>query len=131
MFIGVLSMLNDLVIQSLNFLEDQLIDPRNTLDNFYFKDGTKVILDHRIEKIAASASSYVITTDADTNVKTTLIFDNDLSGSLSATFDSDPVTYSINPIQARSGQINTITVTNAAAEAYYLSIVRILVQSST
>lgn len=124
-------MLNDLVFQSLNFLEDQLIDPRNILKTFYYKDGTEVFVDHRIEKIAASASSYVITTDADTNVKLTIIFDPSLSGSLSATLDSDPVSYSINPIQARSGQINTITVSNSAAEPVYLSILRILVQSNT
>jgi hypothetical protein len=130
MFTGVLFMLNDLVIQSLNFLEDQLIDPRNVLDSLYYKDGTEIIVDHRIEKIAASASSYVITTDADTNVKTTLIFDNNLSGSLSATFDSDPVAYTIDPLQVRSGQINTITISNAVSEPLYLSIVRIMVQSS-
>lgn len=119
----------DLVIESLNFLEEDLIDPRNCLKKFYYKNGTKVIIDHRIEPIAASASSYVITTDADTNVKLTFVFDRSANGNLTATFDSDPVAYEINPLQARSGQINTITVSNAIAEEVSLSILRIMVQS--
>ena len=119
----------DLYIESLNFLVEDLIDPRNCLKKFYYKDGTKIIVDHRIERIAASASGYAITTDSDTNVKLTFVFDPLLNGNLTATFDSDAVAYEINPIQARSGQINTITVSNGVAEENPLSIVRIMVQS--
>lgn len=124
-------MLNDLVIESLNFLEDQLINPRNNLKTFFYKDGSKVTLDHRIEKIAGSASGYNITSDTDSNVKLTIIFDNDLTEGLTVTLGSDPVAYPLKPIQARSGQINTIVVNNSLSEVAYLSIIRILVQSST
>ena len=122
------NIIQDLQIESINFLEEQLIDPRNILRDYYFKDGSKVRLDHRIEEVAISASNQVINIPTNSNVVETWIWAPEQSNNLTATFDSDPVVYQINPLQVRSGQISTITVSNSlTTDSRNLAILQVIV----